>query len=393
MAGPLTGLRILDFTTLLPAPYATMCLADLGAEVLKVTSGTRPDLAEIIPPFIRGTKLTAAAAHLGRGKKSITLNFKNPKAVRIIHQLVSDYDIVIEQFRPGVMAKYGLDYESLRKVNSAIIYCSLTGYGQTGPLKDRAGHDINYLALSGVMGYSGRKATGPTLMGIPIADVAAGSNNAIIGILAAVISRGRTGRGQHIDISMTDGVMAFNMFGAYSYLVDGKEPEAESLWGNGGSFYDFYETKDGKHISVGSIEPQFFSAFCIAIDRPDLIQGGIDPKNVDEAKRKIREIIKSKTRDQWTDIFEKNDACVEPVLAFSEAIESKYAKERGVVVELDVPNAGKIRQLANPIKFSEDTLEYRWAGCTVGTHLKEVLAGLNYSEDEVIELQKEGVFD
>ncbi|HEY5497632.1 MAG TPA: CoA transferase, partial [Syntrophales bacterium] len=178
-----------------------------------------------------------------------------------------------------------------------------------------------------------------------------------------------------------------------SYFVDGNDPEAESLWMNGGSLYDFYETKDGKYISVGSIEPRFFSAFCIAIDRPDLIKGGIEPGNVKEVKRQICEIIKSKTRDQWTDIFEKIDACVEPVLAFSEAIDSQYARERGVVVELDVPNAGKIRQIANPIKFSEDTLEYRWAGCAAGTHLKEVLAGLNYSEDEINGLQKEGVFD
>lgn len=393
MSGPLTGLKVLDFSTLLPGPYASMCLSDLGAEVLRVASGTRIDIASVIPPFIPGTKISAMDAHLGRGKKSITLNFKNPKAIKIIHSILRDYDIVLEQFRPGTMAKLGLDYDSLKKVNPAIIYCSLSGYGQTGPLKDRAGHDINYLALSGMMSYSGRKETGPASMGIQIADVAAGSNNAIVGILAAVISRDRTGKGQHIDVSMTDGAIAFNIFGAYSYLVEGKDLEAESHWSNGKALYDFYETKDGKFISVGPVEPKFFEAFCIAIERPDLIRGTMDPPNVKEIKPQVRERMKTKTRDEWMNIFRQTDACVEPVLTFSEVIESPHAKERGVLVEVDTFDGRKVRQIANPIRFSEDTLEYRWAGCTAGTHTKEILEKLGYSEDAINRLKEEGVLD
>ena len=166
MSGPLKGLKVLDFTTLLPGPYATMCLADMGADVLRVTSGSRPDLVEFLPPKLAGPDISAISAYLGRGKRSLALNLKDPRGIKIVHQLLVAYDIVIEQFRPGIMNKLALDYESLKKVNPRVIYCSITGYGQDGPLRDRAGHDINYMALSGVMGYSGSKASGPTLMGI-----------------------------------------------------------------------------------------------------------------------------------------------------------------------------------------------------------------------------------
>jgi alpha-methylacyl-CoA racemase len=223
MAGPLKGLKIIDFTTLLPGPYATMVLADLGADVLRVVSGSRPDLTEFMPPCIAGTNLSCAASTLGRGKRSLALNLKDPRAGAIVLKLIKTHDILIEQFRPGVMARLGLDYETLKAVNPSLIYCSLTGYGQTGPLKNRAGHDINYLARSGIMAYSGRKATGPTLTGIQIADVASGSNNTVIGILAAVVHRLRTGEGQHIDVSMTDGVIAFNAIAGAAFLADGSE--------------------------------------------------------------------------------------------------------------------------------------------------------------------------
>ena len=262
MAGPLKGLKILDFTTLLPGPYATMTLADLGADVLRIVSGTRPDLAAFLPPFLPGTDLSCAIAYLGRGKRCMALNLKDPRAVAIVRRLVADYDIVIEQFRPGVMAKLGLDYETLKEANPALIYCSLTGYGQTGPMKNRAGHDINYLARSGIISYSGRKASGPCLTGIQIADVASGSNNSVIGILAAVVHRQTTGQGQHVDVSMTDGAVAFNALSAAAYLVDGIETCCEEGVLNGGSLYDFYETKDGEFLSFGGLEPQFFAAFC-----------------------------------------------------------------------------------------------------------------------------------
>jgi crotonobetainyl-CoA:carnitine CoA-transferase CaiB-like acyl-CoA transferase len=364
----------------------------MGADVLKVVSGSRPDVVAYIPPFVPGTKMSAAFAYLGRGKRCMTLNLKDSRATKIVHQLIADYDILIEQFRPGVMAKFSLDYESLKKVNPSLIYCSLTGYGQTGPLRDRAGHDINYLSRSGLMSYSGRKETGPILTGMQIADVASGSNNAVIGILAAVVHRDRTGDGQHIDISMTDGMIAFNaMFGA-GFLVDGQNLAREKTLLNGGSLYDFYETKDGQYISFGGLEPQFFGAFCETINMPELIPGGVQPKDGVDIKKRVREIFKTKTRDEWTEIFKKVDACCEPVLSLTEALNDPHAIERGMVVEVDLPDGKKVRQLANPIKFSETIPEYKNAGTPPGLHTKEVLLKLGYREEDIEAFEKTGLF-
>jgi len=392
MAGPLQGLRILDFTTLLPGPYATMGLADMGADVLRIVSGSRPDLTDFAPPFVPGTDVSFATACLGRGKRGMTLNLKAHGAIDVIHRLLVRYDILIEQFRPGVMEKLGLGYEALRGINPALIYCSLTGYGQAGPFRDRVGHDINYLARSGLMSYSGRKKGGPSLTGMQIADVASGSSNAVIGILAAVISRNRTGRGQQVDVSMTDGVIAFNALAGNACLVDGSEPDREGFLLNGGSLYDFYETKDGGHLSLGALEPQFFAAFCEGIGRPGLAAGGISPANVGEIKEEIRQIIRTKTRDEWAEIFGGIDACVEPVLTLSEVLNDRQARERSLVVEVDLPTGGVVRQIAHPIKFSETPQEYRGAGIPAGTHTREVMRDLGYTDAEVGIFEEEGLF-
>ncbi|MCK9365275.1 MAG: CoA transferase [Syntrophales bacterium] len=392
MAGPLKGLKILDFTTLLPGPFATMTLADLGADVLQVVSGSRPDLTAFWPPFIPGTKLSAATAMLGRGKRSLTLNLKDKRAAAIVEKLIAEYDIVIEQFRPGVMARLGLDYETLCRANPALIYCSLTGYGQTGPMKDRAGHDINYLSRAGVMSYSGRKETGPTLTGMQIADVASGSNNAIIGILAAVIHRERVGEGQHIDVSMTDGVVAFNTFAGTAFLAGGQEPGMETELLNGGSLYDFYETSDGKYLSFGGLEPQFFSAFCAVIGRPDLIPGGVAPAELLKIKEEVQAIIKTKSRDEWCALFAKTDACVEPVLSLAETLADPQTWERGMVIETPLPGGKTIKQIGHPIRYSATPPEYGPAGSPAGTHTQEVLSSIGYQEAEIEEFARTGLF-
>lgn len=392
MAGPLQGLKILDFTTLLPGPYATMMLSDLGADVLRIVSGSRPDLTTLSPPFIGDTGLSTSSAFLGRGKRSMTLNLKDPRGVRIVHQLLSTYDILIEQFRPGVMGKFGLDYANLKEQYPSLIYCSLTGYGQNGPLTSRAGHDINYLSRSGLMSYSGRIETGPVLTGMQIADIASGSYNSVIGLLSAIIYRQATGIGQYVDISMTDGMIAFNAMVGASFLVTGHEPGREGHYLNGGSLYDFYQTKDNQYISFGGLEPQFFAAFCQAIGRPDLTAGSVMPPNVEQAKKEVREIIKTKTRDEWTEWFKQYDACVEPVLTLSEALNDPLVKERGMVVEVALPGGGQIKQLASPIKFSETPPGYDQVGLSVGTHTKEVLKELGYDDQEIKTFEDSGLF-
>jgi alpha-methylacyl-CoA racemase len=392
MAGPLKGLKILDFTTLLPGPYATMMLADMGADVLRIVSGSRPDLADFMLPCIAGTNLSCATATLGRGKRCLTLNLKDPRAIKIVLSLIANHDILIEQFRPGVMAKFGLDYATLKAAHPSLIYCSLTGYGQTGPLMSRAGHDINYLARSGIASYSGRKAAGPSLTGMQIADIASGSDNAVIGMLAAVVHRQATGEGQHIDVSMTDGVIAFNAVAGAAFLVDETEARREEGVLNGGSLYDFYETKDGEYLSFGGLEPQFFTAFCETIGRPDLIPGGVVPRDLPRIKEEVRAILKKKTRDDWMLLFRKVDACVEPVLALSEALHDPHVEARGLVVEVDLPGGGTVRQIGHPIRYSATPPEYRSAGVPTGTHTQEVLRELGYGDSEIEEFEKTGLF-
>ncbi len=391
--GSLDDLKILDFSTLLPGPYATLMLADMGAEVLKISSASRPDIVLDYPPFIGDTGVSASQAWLGRNKKTMFLNLKTGEGKAVVKELVKEYDIVLEQFRPGVMEKLGLGYEDLKAVNPKLIYCSLTGYGQTGPLRDVAGHDINYMSRSGIISQAGRRESGPSLMNFQIADIAVGSMNSVIGILAAVNYRKNTGKGQYIDVAMMDGCVPFNSLDGAGFLVSGKEPKREGERLNGGCIYDFYETKDGEYLSVGSLEPQFWSRFCTAIGREDLIEGTVYPPNIDEVKAEIRGILKTKTRDEWVEVFSHYDACVQPVLNLKEALlEDEQVKEREMVVDVKLPlhEDVSVKQLATAVKLSECPCEYKFAGYPTGYHTKEVIEqlGMDYAE-----LKAKGVFD
>lgn len=383
--GALDGLKVLDFSTMLPGPYATLMLADLGAEVLKVSSRDKFDLVVHWPPKLENTDTTAAAAWLGRNKKTIFLNLKKTEAVEAVKKLVMEYDIVVEQFRPGVMAKLGLDYETLRRVNPRLIYCSLTGYGQSGPLKDRAGHDINYMSRSGVMASAGRKATGPVLTNMQIADVAVGSMNSVVGILAAVHHRERTGEGQLIDVAMLDGMVPFNSMDGACFLAGAPAPEREGQMLNGGEVYDFYETADGGYMSVGSLEPKFFAALCNAMQQPEWADGRILKTDLSLVKETFRAKFKEKTRDEWTEIFSHCDACVEPVLTLEEAAQDAHINQRGMLPEVVLPQAPaqRVRQLGCPIKLSACPAQYRHAGYPEGWHTGEVLSGLGYTAEEI----------
>lgn len=217
MTHALSGLKVLDFSTLLPGPFASLYLADMGAEVIHIESASRPDLIRLFPPYANGQ--ATSHSYLNRNKQSITLDLKSPESIHLIHEKITDFDIILEQFRPGVMQRLGLDYASLAKINPRLIYCSITGYGQTGDYQQRAGHDINYLALSGIAGHSGRQAGGPPPLGIQVADVAGGSLHALVGILSAVIERQRSGLGQYIDISMTDCAATLNNMAASAVLA------------------------------------------------------------------------------------------------------------------------------------------------------------------------------
>jgi crotonobetainyl-CoA:carnitine CoA-transferase CaiB-like acyl-CoA transferase len=384
--GPLSSLKILDFSTLLPGPFATMMLADMGAEVLRVEAPQRPDMVQLMPPFDEEGN-SAWHALLNRSKRSLALDLKKPGATEVIKRLVGEggYDIVLEQFRPGVMDRLGVGYEALTAVNPGLIYCAITGYGQTGPYKDRAGHDLNYLALAGVLSHTGRREGGPLPPGVQVADVGGGSLGAVTGILAAVIHRLVTGQGQIVDISMFDMSIAWHSHVVSSYLVGGTVPDYESWNLNGGGFYDCYETADGRYLSVGSLEPQFWQGFCTAIERPELIELGFAavPGQMGDLKAEIAAVIEEKELAEWTAVFDQYDVCVEPVLTVPEMLGHSQTQARGMVVEVMQGNGRSQQQIASPYKFSRSQPEYKHTGVQTGSHSQEVLRELGYTEREI----------
>lgn len=388
----LSSLKILDFTTLLPGPYATMMLSDLGAHVLRVEAPTRPDPLRANPPFDDGEGV--AHSYLNRSKDSIALNLKQPDAVVIVKRLINEYDILIEQFRPGVMERLGLDYHTLSELNPRLIYCSITGYGQTGPMSIRAGHDINYLAISGIASYTGRLNSGPIPLGVQIADVSGGSLHAVIAILAAAIHREQTGKGQAIDVSMTDASFALNALAGSRFLSGGLEPEPEKMLLNGGSFYDYYLTKDGRYLAVGSLEPQFRKQLCIAIDRQDLLELSESRCLADQKmfKDKLIKVFKSKELAEWQKVFSEKDACVEPVLKFSESCCHPQIIARKLVVDVPKPDGSTQRQIGHPVKYSSFSPKYRHIGAKLGAQTNRVLQKTGYSKDEITLFMKKGVF-
>ncbi|WP_439888028.1 CaiB/BaiF CoA transferase family protein [Pseudomonas sp. MBLB4123] len=387
MNGPLSSLKILDFSTLLPGPFASLLLADLGAEVLRVESPSRMDLVRLLPPHDGG--VSASHAYLNRNKRSIALDLKRAEAVALVKQLVSEYDIVLEQFRPGVMDKLGVGYEALKAVNPRLIYVSITGYGQSGPYKDRAGHDINYLALSGIASYTGRRDSGPLPLGVQLADIAGGSLHGVVGLLAAVVQRQVTGQGQQVDVSMTDCAFSLHGMAGAGYLAAGIEPGMERQVLNGGSFYDYYRTRDGRWLSVGSLEPQFMQQFCAAIGRPELAGRGLsnDPAEQQALKREIAIEIEKRDLAEWNRLFAELDACVEPVLSLREALAHPQLDARGLVAEVPREGAPAQRQIACPLKFSAGLPAPRHIGAALGAHTEQVLSELGCSPERIAELR------
>ena len=391
-SGALTGMRVLDFTTLYPGPLATMLLADLGAEVVRVDAPDRTDMLRWLPP--QGSDGQSAVYRMvNRNKRSLALNLKVPGAAALVHRLVARYDIVVEQFRPGVMDRLGVGYESLRAAQPGLIYCAISSYGSGGPLSDRPGHDINFLALSGLSHHLGRVGTGPVPLGTLVGDVGGGTWSAVAGLLAAVIQRQRTGEGQFVDISMTDGALLMNAMAATSALAADEDMGPEETWINGGGLYDYYRTADDRWLSVGALEPKFFAMFLQAIERPELeslfMAVGEDARPLRAA---VAEAISGRDLAHWQTVFANSPCCVEPVLKPTEALASELFSAREMVVDVPLPEGGQQRQVGNPIKLSASPPSYKYASVAPGSDSAAVLKECGLSADEIATLQAVGAF-
>ncbi|WP_110948977.1 CaiB/BaiF CoA transferase family protein [Pseudomonas bohemica] len=390
MQGPLSSLKVLDFSSLLPGPFASLLLADMGAEVLRIESPTRLDLLRVLPPHDHG--VSASHAYLNRNKRSLALDLKQPQAVEVVKRLIAEYDIVLEQFRPGVMDRLGIGYETLKAINPRVIYVAITGYGQTGPYRQRAGHDINYLALAGLASHTGRKDSGPLPLGVQVADVAGGSLHGVIGLLAAVVARQQTGQGQFVDISMTDCAFSLNALAGAGALAAGVEPQAEGHMLNGGSFYDYYRSRDGRWFSVGSLEPVFMRAMCEALGRPELAKRGLSPEHADQMalKNELQIEFERRSFEELEILFAGIDACVEPVLSFSEAVRHPQLQARQVVTHVPREDGSFQPQIACPVKFSDGLPKPRHIGVAVGAHSEQVLAEMGFTLPEIESMRDSG---
>jgi crotonobetainyl-CoA:carnitine CoA-transferase CaiB-like acyl-CoA transferase len=396
MMMPVEGIKILDLTRLAPGPYCTMILGDLGADILKVEEPGLPTgrraqqagSADLSLP--RGVSPESPYYALNRNKRSIALNLKTEEGREIFYKLAKKSDVLVEEMRPGVSNRLGIDYDSLKKINPRMIYCSITGYGQNGPYRDMVGHDINYISMGGALGAIGRKGGPPVIPLNILADYAGGGMHAAIGILAALLAREKTGRGQYIDVAMTDGVVSLFAWIYSDYFGRGALPERGSHLTSGGvPYYDVYETKDGKYVTIGSIEPWFYANLCRALGREDLIPLQAAPESKREEVRKdFREIFRTKTRDEWFDLLSKTDICVGKVFTMDEAEKDPHLQARQMFVELDHPQEGKVKQVGISLKLSDTPGRIRRFPPRRGEHTDEVLNELGYSREGIASLRQ-----
>ncbi|HXC45030.1 MAG TPA: CoA transferase [Solirubrobacteraceae bacterium] len=406
MSLPLAGIRVLDLSRLLPGGFCSLLLADFGAEVLKVEDTGAGDYIRWAPPYYEGAEDSAKSAlflSLNRNKRSIRIDLKSEGGREVLLRLVREYDVVLESFRPGVLDRLGVGYKRMREVNPGIVYCAITGYGQTGPKREASGHDMNYLGLIGLLGLTGERGGAPVQAAGQIADLGGGSLMAAFGILAALRERdgapardGRSvqagsGEGQMVDVSMADGALSWLAMVAGQYFADGVVPRrGEQMLAGSVVCYRPYQCADG-WVTLGALEPKFWQAWCRGVGREDLIEKQFERPG-SEAHKQVAEIFKVRTRAQWTQFATEHDCCLEPVLDLDEALDSELVGERGMVVTLDQPgvDAG-VRQLGIPVKLDRTPGEHnRLPGPGLGEHTEQVLHAAGYSEEQVAELLEQG---
>ncbi len=384
---PLQGLRVLDLSRLLPGPYATLVLADLGADVVKVEDPSGGDYLRWMPPM--AGEQSGWFHALNRNKRSLALDLRRPEGPAALLRLARGFDVVVESFRPGVMARLGVGYDALSAVNPGLVLCSISGYGQDGPYRDRAGHDIDYVALAGVLSVNGPPER-PVPLGVQVADVAGGSWPAVAGILAALLGRSVTGKGAWVDVAMAEGALAMMALQQGAADAEGRALRRGGEQLNGGSAcYAVYRAKDGGFVALGALEPKFFRAFCDAVGRPELglaqfDDGGAGPRAEVEA------IFASRTREEWGAFAALHDVCVMPVLTGDEPRRDPQLLHRGSFVEVPTPWEGRAMPgLASPVRIRGVEAPLRPAP-RIGADSEEVLAGSGFDAAEIAALRASG---
>ena len=397
----LEGIKVLDFCRNAPGMFATMILADLGADVLMVErpmDETRAAYERIVAGIEspederRHTSFNA----LQRNKRSLALNLKATESQEVFRRLAADADVVVEGFRPGVVDRLGVGYQQVREINSRAIYCSVSGYGQTGPYSQMAGHDINYISFAGALGLIGDSPDGKPVIPLNlIADYAGGGLCGAVGILAALMAREKTGQGQYVDIAMTEGVLYMLCGAIADALSQGYKATRGANRLNGGSpYYNVYRTADGKYFSIAAIEPWFWENLCRSIGREDLIpyQSAGEEKRAEIATT-LEGVFLTKSRDEWFEVLKDANISVGKVYDLEEALSDPQAVERGMVVELEAPGvpAGRVTQPGIPFHLSETPGKVRHPGSVTGQHTAEVLAELGYTPIQIDGLLARGV--
>ena len=377
MAAPLDRLRILDLSRQLPGPFCSLLLSDLGADVVMIGAP--------------GDPLGAGMTLLTRGKRSMTLDLKQPAARDAFLRLAAGADVVLEGFRPGVAARLGIDYGVLAEVNPRLVYCAITGYGQDGPYRARAGHDVNYLGQAGVLDVFAAEGGAPTLAGVQIADIGGGALMAVVGILAALLSRAVTNRGQLVDVAMLDGALTFNAYQHLLWTLHGSLPERGRTWLTGYyPCYAAYETRDGRWVTVGAFEPHFWATLCQRLGCEEFIpEQWAEGEKRAEIFRVLRERFRSRTMREWVETLADDDICFGPVNTVEEALADPQVRHRRMVIEVEAAG-GRRTMLGCPIQLSETAARFRGEAPRFGAHTEEVLREVGLSAADVAALRAAG---